>query len=95
MIELHREARAEVRAARRYYRKDDPRVAREFMAELDRAMESIAVSPERWPTGFTGTRRRTLRKFPYAIVYVIRDVKVLVIAVAHHRQRPGYWRDRL
>ena len=32
---------------------------------------------------------------PFAIVYVELDTEVLVLAVAHGRRRPGYWRERV
>lgn len=31
---------------------------------------------------------------PVLIVYVVRGPNVVIIAVAHHRRRPGYWMDR-
>ena len=35
------------------------------------------------------------RDFPFSLVYVRRDDEVEIIAVAHGRRRPGYWRSRL
>lgn len=42
-----------------------------------------------------GVRRRILRRFPYSILYTLDNDVVLVIAVAHQRRRPGYWRRRV
>jgi hypothetical protein len=37
-----------------------------------------------------------LRRFPYILYYhVVDDSLALVLAVAHARRRPGYWRRRL
>ncbi len=36
-----------------------------------------------------------LDDFPYSLVYAIRSDEVVVIALAHHSRRPGYWKDRL
>jgi hypothetical protein len=33
-------------------------------------------------------------KFPYRIVYVIVASNIDVVAVAHAKRRPGYWRAR-
>jgi hypothetical protein len=33
--------------------------------------------------------------FPFAIVYVELDTEVLILAVAHGKRRPGYWRERV
>jgi toxin ParE1/3/4 len=41
------------------------------------------------------TQRHLLSKFPYSIVYVVRDGDVTVAAVAHAKRRPGYWRERI
>jgi len=35
-----------------------------------------------------------MRRFPYSIVYRVETEKVFVLAVAHLRRRPLYWRDR-
>jgi plasmid stabilization system protein ParE len=62
---------------------------------LDRAVAEIAEHPARWPAYLHGTRRRLLRGFPYSLVYLVRDERVVVIACQHGRRRPGYWRDRI
>jgi hypothetical protein len=36
-----------------------------------------------------------LKRFPYDIVVRELSEEILVVAVAHHSRRPGYWRDRL
>jgi hypothetical protein len=35
------------------------------------------------------------RRFPFHLVYVEEPAGVPVVAVAHDRRRPGYWRRRL
>jgi toxin ParE1/3/4 len=40
-------------------------------------------------------RRFVMRRFPFSIVYYIVDDIVRVVAVAHGKRRPGYWRVRL
>jgi hypothetical protein len=64
------------------------------MAELDRAMEAVGDSPERWPAYLKGTQRLRLRRFPYSVVYRVEIRSVLVVAVAHERRQPGYWATR-
>jgi hypothetical protein len=39
-------------------------------------------------------RKRSLKRFPFTIVYEVTQTRIAVIAVAHQRQRPGYWRAR-
>lgn len=57
-----------------------------------RAVEAPAVGAPY----VAGTRRLLARRFPYAVVYRVRGEQVVeIVAVAHYRRRPGYWRRRL
>ena len=39
-------------------------------------------------------RRLPLRKFPFSLIYALEDDALVVVAVSHHRRRPGYWMER-
>ncbi len=93
-IELHPEAIVEARDARRWYAERSSVAASAFMAELDFAIDSICRSPDRWPTYLHATRRYLLKRFPYLVIYRKLDGKLQVIAVAHGKRKPGYWRHR-
>ena len=43
---------------------------------------------------FGGAMRLILKRFPYDIVVFDHHGEALVLAVAHHSRRPGYWRNR-
>jgi toxin ParE1/3/4 len=93
-VEIHPAAIAEARAARQWYEVRSSDAARAFLAELDIAIESIRTSPELYSPYLHGTRRYLLRRYPYLVVYRVIATTVQVIAVAHGRRRPGYWKDR-
>jgi len=41
-------------------------------------------------------RKAPVARFPYNVLYAIEpDERIRVIAVAHQKWRPGYWRKRL
>jgi toxin ParE1/3/4 len=42
-----------------------------------------------------GLRRYLFHRFPYMLVYRETGAVILVIAVAHARRRPGFWKERL
>ena len=94
-IAFHPEAVVEARAARMWYAERSPAAAEAFMHELDVGIERIVSSPEARPIYVSGTRRYLFRYFPFAIVYRTSSSSIEVIAVAHGRRRPGYWKDRL
>ena len=84
----------EARAVQRWYADRSLLAARAFIAELDRAIELIGQNPSAWPTYVHGTRRYLLRRFPFSVVYLELDGEVEIVAIAHGRRRPGYWRGR-
>jgi plasmid stabilization system protein ParE len=94
-FEFHPEALLEAWAARRWYGERSPRAADAFWEELEQAKHQVIENPERWATYLHGTRRYVFRKFPYAIVYFVMEDRILAVAVAHAKLRPGYWKDRL
>jgi toxin ParE1/3/4 len=93
-IELHPAAEAEAREAFVLYRERDPAVAARFIAALDKAIERVETHPERWPAYLHETQRLLVGRFPFAIVYRVLAERVLVVAIAHQKRRPGYWRRR-
>jgi toxin ParE1/3/4 len=66
-----------------------------------RAVETaVALALERpwaapaWP-GCADIRVRRVARFPHQLPYVVEERHIRVLAIAHTRQRPGYWVDRL
>src|SRR6185312_6418628 len=94
-IQVHPAAAAEFDAAADWYRESSERAAEDFVAEVDQAIARITQNHSAWSTYLFGTRRCLLRHFPYAVVYFLHGGEIKIVAVAHGRRRPGYWKGRL
>ena len=94
-VEFHEAASLEYEAAFAWYLERSGRAALRFVREVERAIASICEAPERSPVGAGGTRRFLLQRFPFAVVYRELPSVIQVLAVAHGRRRPGYWKKRL
>jgi hypothetical protein len=42
-----------------------------------------------------GTRSVLVKGFPFSVIYRASEAELLVVAVAPHRRRPGYWLARI
>jgi plasmid stabilization system protein ParE len=93
-VEFHPLAADEAQAAERWYRERNETTSRRFQRELGRAIEQISERPETGSPYLSNTRRVLLRRFPFFVVYRVRGDSVELVAVAHARRRPGYWRAR-
>lgn len=93
---FHPEARVEVRSAASWYRERSSEAARGFTVEITDGIRSIRQHPAAWPVWHRAdVRRRVLRRYPYSIFYIVEGAEVVIVAVAHHKRRPGYWLPRL
>jgi plasmid stabilization system protein ParE len=88
-------AEAEFLQAVEGYEDARPGLGAAFVAELERATRRIALFPRHGSPYLGGTRKVVLRRFPFSIVYLDEPETPLIVAVAHHRQKPGYWQNRL
>ena len=94
-VEFHPEAAAEFAAASAYYEEEVPGLGDAFITELERVAELIKQHP------FIGSpideifRRVVLVRFPFSAIYCLEEEKLLIVAVAHQRRKPGYWRGRV
>lgn len=87
-------AREEFLEAVAFYSAETPRLGTEFIDEFEHALGLIAANPGLGSPYEENTRRKLLRRFPFQLIYEVQSDHILVVAVAHERQRPGYWRER-
>ncbi|HEY7767284.1 type II toxin-antitoxin system RelE/ParE family toxin [Longimicrobium sp.] len=88
-------ARAEYISTLKFYRGDGSKLARAFAAEFRRVSLLLERHPMLGAPYYSGTRRKLLARFPYALIYLIDGSDVVVVALAHQRREPFYWVDRL
>jgi plasmid stabilization system protein ParE len=68
--------------------------ARAFDEAVSQALREIEQAPLRWPLVDKRHRIKLLAKYPYHIIYRVEDNELIVLALAHHRRKPKYWRGR-
>lgn len=91
---LHPEAMEEYIASYAWYYERGTHLADEFEREIERAIRLIAESPGRWPAYEKTYRRVLVRRFPFSLIYQVRETDIVVLAVAHNHRLPGYWKNR-
>jgi plasmid stabilization system protein ParE len=93
-LRFHPAAAAEADRARHWYAARNPHAAAAFVAELEHAAARVREAPNRWPRLTARARRYIFPNFPFSLVYRVKPPVIEVIAVAHHRRKPGYWSAR-
>jgi hypothetical protein len=68
--EFHQLADRELNEAAQYYDLENPGLGSSFLKEIDRCLQSIEDQPEAGVILRGSVRRRLLRRFPYALLYM-------------------------
>jgi plasmid stabilization system protein ParE len=95
-LRLRPEARLDLEAAARWYEAQEQGLGRQFLEEVRLTFERIRANPEAYPSGYRGTRRALIRRFPYGVIYlpVATTGISVVLAVLHCGRDPKLWRER-
>ncbi len=65
-----------------------------FVDEFERSASVLLATPLIGSIWRSGTRRLSLHRFPYSIIYQLKPDLLRIVAIAHHSRRPGYWAAR-
>lgn len=92
---FHPEARIEFIDAIAYYESCRNGLGIRFSREVRATIRRILLRPAAWPNISANTRRCLTRRFPFGVIYEVRENDILVIAVSHLSRKPGYWLHRV
>jgi plasmid stabilization system protein ParE len=87
-------AEIEMTEASTFYEAATSGLGAEFLDEVQRVIDLIREHPELGRSIDQGFRQALLHRFPFFLIYLIETDAILIVAVAHQRRRPGYWRNR-
>jgi plasmid stabilization system protein ParE len=99
-VRFEDEADAEYRNAGRWYDERRAGLGVEFFDAVDAALDWIVRLPRagalvpRVPRHLS-VRRAPVKRFPFHVIYLETAGTIRVLAVAHDRRKPGYWKSRL
>ncbi len=94
-VRFRREAEADVRNARAWYRERGLELGEEFLRSLDACLASIQRLPESHPVVYRDMRRALLSRFPYGVFYVREGDTITVLACFHAKRDPTTWLERV
>ena len=93
--EIHPLAARELDAAVEFYEEQVHGLGRRFLDAVEKSIEQILQFPEACPVIGDTVRQKPISRFPYSLFYSLEEDRVLFVAVAHQKRKPGYWTERL
>jgi len=94
MVGFHPDAADELIETAAWYESAVPALGECFVAAVETAIHLLAGHRELGQEIESGFRHFVLAEFPHSVIYRLEPECVWVVAIAHHKRAPGYWRER-
>jgi plasmid stabilization system protein ParE len=93
-IEYLRGARVDFDESFDWYAERSVDAAIGFAAAVEEAIDKVIADPRRFPSTHGRCQYCSLRRYPFRLVFRDEPDRLVVVAVAHAKRRPGYWHAR-
>jgi plasmid stabilization system protein ParE len=87
-------AREELEASASYLDERTPGLGGELLDDVERTAALVCEFPQIGRHIDTVHRLVSLQRFSFNLAYQVIAGEMVIVAVAHKRRRPGYWRSR-
>ena len=87
IVVVHRAAANDAKSAAVWYEAERSGLGIQFLLELDAAIERATNNPLSYECRFKNFRRVLMRRFPYAVYFLVDSEAVRVVAVLHQHIR--------
>lgn len=89
-LRVEPEAEAELREAAAWYEAQREGLGGAFMSEIEAVLARVRRRPEMFPVhpALSSARRARAKRFPYVVVFLLREGDVFVLAFPHERHDP-------
>lgn len=93
-ISIHESAEIEINDAADFYDLESRGLGVTFLSDIENAISHLREFPEAAPILLGQVRRIPLFKFPFFLIYSLREDEIRILAIAHQKRRPFYWLNR-
>jgi plasmid stabilization system protein ParE len=85
----------ELSEAAKFYEAHSIGLGSDYLNEVQAAIDLVCEFPELGQAVDQGLRRVVLHRFPFSLIYSVETDTIVIVAVAHQRRRPDYWKSRV
>ena len=94
-IEFFHKAEDEFDETLSYYKQQKEGLEQDFHDDYLVLEKRLKDSPEQFPIIAENVRKANFSKFPFSIIFVIKQVSVFILAIFHQKRNPKAWLERI
>lgn len=91
---FHFEAEIELNSYIDYYEEFKVGLGLEFANEVYKTIQRTINFPNAWQILTDDLRRSLTNRFPFGVIYYIKNDEIIILAVMHLRKKPDYFLKR-
>ncbi len=88
------EAEEELKEAFFWYEDKRAGLGDDFLSHVDEGLRFIGRNPEIHPIEYRESRKHLIKRFPYKIIYLVEEEKIVILAIFHEKRRPVIIKNR-
>lgn len=99
-VKVHPEAAQELEEAAAWYESEQLGLGARLIEAFDHALALLSepnppLTPMLGQAAQLGAKKLILHRYPFSLVTIRASDTIIVVALAHHARRPGYWHSRV
>lgn len=93
-IYLRKEAESDLTEAFEYYESCRENLGSDFVLCIEESLSRLSKNPKLNRKIHKDVRRALVKRFPYGVFYIVKDLDITVIGILHARKKPTQWQVR-
>lgn len=89
------EAEEDLTSAFQWYEDKRLGLGYDFLLQVEASLKFIGRNPAIYAIRYKETRTQLIKRFPYKIIYLLEDERIIVLAVLHGRRNPRLIKGRI
>jgi plasmid stabilization system protein ParE len=94
-ITFRSQAQREITEAVDWYESQHAGLGAEFFRTVEATVATIRRNPYQFQIAQREVRRAVMRRFPYSIMYRVREADIVIVACFHGSRDPRRWTERI
>jgi len=89
------EAEDDLKEAFSWYEDNRTGLGHDFLMHVDAGINFIKRNPDVHPIEYKGTKKHLIKRFPYKVIYLVEEEKIVILAVIHGKRNPVLIKKRI
>lgn len=95
ILEFTDEAKSDLKDATNWYKIKNNNLAVDFIVKIENCINYFKENPFISPIIYKNVRKIKIERFPYSILYIIKDEKIVIFSIMHSSRNPEIWQKRV